>query len=148
MSIGGIRRAAPSHWVTGLIDEVKIWDVALTADQAAAEGTAGQRTGAPVLADLDRDGVSDLAEAIAGTDANDRSDYFHIGAVAPQADGFAISFEGVAGRVYEVEFSSDLTPGSWQTIGSQYADESATVEIIDNRTLELQGYYRARVVQD
>ena len=109
---------------------------------------AGQRTGAPVLADYVRDGVSDLAESIAGTDANDRSDYFQIGAVAPQTEGLAISFEGVAGRVYEVEFSKDLTPGSWQTVGSQFADESATVEIIDNRTQELQGYYRARVVQD
>jgi hypothetical protein len=112
------------------------------------KSAAGQRTGAPLLADLDSDGVSDLSENIAGTNANDRSDYFQIGALSNSADGVAISFEGVAGRVYEVEFSQDLTPGSWKTVGSQFADESSTVEIIDSRTQNAQGYYRARVVQD
>ncbi len=32
-SIGGIRRGAPSHWITGLIDEVAVWKRTLTADE-------------------------------------------------------------------------------------------------------------------
>ncbi len=39
-SIGGIQRAAPSHWVTGLIDEVAVWDEALS-DAAIADLAAG-----------------------------------------------------------------------------------------------------------
>ncbi len=31
-SIGGIRRGAPSHWITGLIDEVAVWSRALSED--------------------------------------------------------------------------------------------------------------------
>ncbi|MGY8690458.1 MAG: LamG-like jellyroll fold domain-containing protein, partial [Verrucomicrobiales bacterium] len=32
-SIGGIRRGAPSHWITGLIDEVGLWNRTLSADE-------------------------------------------------------------------------------------------------------------------
>ncbi|MGN6387461.1 MAG: LamG-like jellyroll fold domain-containing protein, partial [Verrucomicrobiota bacterium] len=32
-TIGGILRASPSHWVTGLIDDVAIWDRALSSDE-------------------------------------------------------------------------------------------------------------------
>ncbi len=39
-SIGGIQRADPSHWVTGLIDEVAVWDEALS-DAAIADLAAG-----------------------------------------------------------------------------------------------------------
>lgn len=42
-SIGGILRAAPSHWVTGLIDEVSVWKSALSPTKIA--NLAG---GAPV----------------------------------------------------------------------------------------------------
>lgn len=34
-SIGGILRASPSHWVTGLLDDVAIWERALTAEEIA-----------------------------------------------------------------------------------------------------------------
>ena len=34
-SIGGIRRGAPSHWVTGLIDEVGVWKRTLSAEEVA-----------------------------------------------------------------------------------------------------------------
>ena len=34
-SIGGILRASASHWVTGLIDDVAVWDRALTAEEIA-----------------------------------------------------------------------------------------------------------------
>ena len=38
VSIGGIRRAAASHFVTGLIDDVKLWDQALSADPRGGGG--------------------------------------------------------------------------------------------------------------
>jgi len=34
-TIGGILRASPSHWITGLIDDVAIWDRSLSPDEIA-----------------------------------------------------------------------------------------------------------------
>lgn len=39
-SIGGIQRSVQSHWVTGLIDDVAIWNRALTEDEIAEVGVA------------------------------------------------------------------------------------------------------------
>ncbi len=67
-SIGGIRRADPSHWVTGLIDEVKIFDVALTAEEVAADAGVDPAP-APAALDIvfvsfhDTDGPSEAAAA-------------------------------------------------------------------------------------
>ena len=49
-SIGGIRRGAPSHWITGLIDDVAIWKRTLSADEVTDLFTNGLPTdGGPVL---------------------------------------------------------------------------------------------------
>ncbi|MFT5188726.1 MAG: hypothetical protein ACI957_001748, partial [Verrucomicrobiales bacterium] len=39
-TIGGILRAVPSHWVTGTLDDVKIWNYSLSDADAAAEFAA------------------------------------------------------------------------------------------------------------
>lgn len=44
-SIGGIRRANPSHWFDGLIDEVAIWTRALSPDEAMLLFTSGMPDG-------------------------------------------------------------------------------------------------------
>ena len=43
-SIGGIRRGAPSHWITGLIDDVAIWKRTLSADEVTDLFTNGLPT--------------------------------------------------------------------------------------------------------
>lgn len=40
-TIGGIRRAAASHWFTGLIDDVAVWNRSLSADDVASLFTNG-----------------------------------------------------------------------------------------------------------
>jgi len=40
-TVGGILRANPTHWVTGLIDDVALWNRALSADEVKAVVTTG-----------------------------------------------------------------------------------------------------------
>ncbi|MBI2948118.1 MAG: LamG domain-containing protein [Verrucomicrobia bacterium] len=40
-TVGGILRANPTHWVTGLIDDVALWSRALSADEVKAVVTTG-----------------------------------------------------------------------------------------------------------
>ena len=44
-TIGGILRSSASHWVTGLIDDVAIWNRALSDDEAGALFANGVPTG-------------------------------------------------------------------------------------------------------
>jgi hypothetical protein len=115
-------------------------------------GTAGaaaaQVSSIKQLVDTDRDGTADVLERLAGTDANDPSDYFHISGINPSEEGLMISFDGVEGHAYEIEFSQDLSAGSWQVVGSQHADETAPVEFMHEDKPARQGFYRARIAQD
>ena len=76
-TIGGILRGNASHWVTGLIDDVAIWDRALSADEVSGLTSSGIPTpgggGNPLLVDLvahfplDSDGNSTNGEFTAST---------------------------------------------------------------------------------
>ena len=114
----------------------------------AGAPAAAQVTSVKQLVDTDRDGTADVLERLAGTDANDPSDYFHISGITPSEEGLMISFNGVEGHAYEIEFSQDLSEGSWQVVGGQHADETAPVEFTHADKPAGQGFYRARIAQD
>jgi len=61
-------------------------------------------------ADFDRDGQSDLAEAVAGTNPRDAGDVFHINHSSLTAEGtdLRISWPSKSGRSYRVQRSTDL----------------------------------------
>jgi CSLREA domain-containing protein len=50
--------------------------------------------------------------------------------------GYTIGFIGNPGQEYTIQFSTDLTPGSWQTLRTQVADLSGVISIIDNPPAE------------
>jgi hypothetical protein len=71
-------------------------------------GVAGAAT------DYDKDGTSDAAEALAGTDPKDAKSRFAVKALTRSAAGrFTMTWPGVAGKTYRIEAKSALTDAAW-----------------------------------
>lgn len=70
------------------------------------------------LGDLDRDGLDNASEEIAGTLATDYRDRFMIGLlpVAGKPDLFSLAWDSVAGRLYTVEATPTLAPPAWEPL--------------------------------
>ncbi len=58
--------------------------------------------------------------------------------------GIIASIQAKPGRRYELEFSPDLTVGSWATIASENVVKAGTLLLSDDRDSEA-GYYRMRL---
>ncbi|MDB4785059.1 hypothetical protein OAG31_00470 [Akkermansiaceae bacterium] len=71
-SLGGIQRSLKSEWMTGKIDEVSFWNLALTATDVAA--LASSDNALAVIDDLDRDGLPDAWERKFGLDPSNAGD--------------------------------------------------------------------------
>ena len=71
-SLGGIQRSVKSHWMTGTIDEVSLWNLALTPTDVAALASADNALG--VIDDADVDGLPDAWERKFGLNPGDPGD--------------------------------------------------------------------------
>lgn len=71
-SLGGIQRSVKSHWMTGEIDEVSLWNLALTAADVAALASA--ENALEVIDDADSDGLPDAWERKFGLDPGNAGD--------------------------------------------------------------------------
>ena len=68
---------------------------------------------ADALLDTDGDGMSNLAEYLAGTDPQSSASNFRITSVtSPAAGQFAVTWPAVAGKLYRISTSADLS--TWQ----------------------------------
>ena len=99
--------------------------------------------------DYDGDGVSNLLEARAGTDATSAVDYFQITSIGESGNmpPFSISVEGKAGRTYYMEWSAALGD-SWMPvdqIGPLATDQ--LVELSDPAPTNAEAFYRVRLTQ-
>ncbi|HBF17457.1 MAG TPA: hypothetical protein DDW37_07460, partial [Verrucomicrobiales bacterium] len=71
-SLGGIQRSLKSEWMTGKIDEVSFWNLALTAADVAALASADNAL--VVIDDADSDGLPDAWEKKFGLDPSNAGD--------------------------------------------------------------------------
>lgn len=100
------------------------------------------------LNDLDLDGLNNVGEWVAGTAANDAGSVFQIGGISPDSkSNVLLAWPSVAGRIYEVYFSSDaargFTPLAPRIIGSNIW---TTVELPVPRD-KSEGFFRIQVRQ-
>jgi hypothetical protein len=66
--------------------------------------------------DFDGDGMTDLAEYLAGTDPTNAADALAIASADLAGGGVTLRFNAVAGRSYRIEFSDALTAPNWQSV--------------------------------
>lgn len=105
---------------------------------------------APSNVDSDGDGWTDADEAIAGTNPNNSSDFFHVQQVLKGSSGTVVRFLTAANRTYQIEYSETLESSSWQVIATQVASSAAVFDYTDTdatRTGKARGFYRVHVSQ-
>lgn len=69
-------------------------------------------------ADTDGDGRLDVDEVLAGTSPTDPTDFFRVQSAVKTTGNAALTFKPAANRTYKLEYSPDLTAGSWVEITS------------------------------
>jgi hypothetical protein len=118
-TIGGILRAAPSHWVTGQIDEVSVWKSALSASKVAE--------------------LADGAPAVGGGQLP-----FQVSTVTfdSAARSTKLVWESRAGKTYSIDRSTNLK--EWLELTDGVESEGETTEFThpDIPEAETENYYR------
>ena len=105
---------------------------------------AGTSTPGSHPADADGDGLSNLAEQAAGTDAGNPTSVFKITAIIRNGDGsVTCTFPAIAGKTYRIETSSDLA--IWATSGSDISATTSGPQTFTD-TAASPRYYRVRTV--
>lgn len=69
-------------------------------------------------ADPDGDGITNADEFLSGTAPLSASSKFAFSSFTANTTAISVSFPTVAGRLYQMEWSSDLSSGSWNAFGS------------------------------
>ncbi|HUF60969.1 MAG TPA: LamG-like jellyroll fold domain-containing protein [Verrucomicrobiales bacterium] len=98
--------------------------------------------------DSDGDGVSDAAEAVAGTDPNSSASYLRVISASVDGSNPTITWSAVEGRSYDVEYSTDQE--TWTKINdapiAAAGGEATFTDTDPVRNAEPEGYYRAVVI--
>ena len=101
------------------------------------------------LADADGEGVPNWREYLAGTDPTDPNSRLQLsGAASPAGKAqnqMALQWLTAPGKAYEVQWSSNLSGGSWSTLATVSGDGTAARCFDTNLTATVR-YYRLRVL--
>ena len=82
-------------------------------------------------ADPDGDGFSNVAEFTAGTNPRDGKSYLSVGAISTDT-GFALQFEAMPGRSYEIVTRETVDSGIWsivQSVQSPQTEQSIQINL-------------------
>ena len=91
--------------------------------------------------DLDGDGVSNLAEFIAGTNPKDATSYLKI-EPSPKTGPATIQFNAVADRTYSVQYVDRLGTNRWLKLGDVAARTNNRVETLFDPSFTTNRFYR------
>ena len=75
--------------------------------------------GASASADADEDGVSNLAEYLAGTDPRNAQSLFRILGATNAPAGMTVRFNSVTNRFYTLQYRDSAGAGTWTNVVSQ-----------------------------
>ena len=90
--------------------------------------------------DNDGDGMSNLAEYIAGTDYLDPTSYLKVEIVA--AGQASLRFNAVSNRIYTVQYSDGLNPALWRALANISAYPNTRPEIVVDANAVTNRFYR------
>ncbi len=137
---------------TGSLDDVQIYNRAVEPADAAflfsnpGSTLAGDEPPDPNL-DSDGDGMTDAAEAVAGTDPFDPASFLTILSIDGVPNGFDVVWSSVAGRNYQVEHLPELG-SAWNSVADvPAAGETTSFADRDPARAALpKGHYRVRAL--
>jgi hypothetical protein len=90
--------------------------------------------------DDDQDGLSNLAEYLAGTDYLDAASYLRVD-LTVSGEAF-VTFQALSNRTYTVQFSDTASPFSWLKLGDIPARTNNRVEVLRDTAASPQRFYR------
>jgi YD repeat-containing protein len=99
--------------------------------------------------DLDSDGLTDLAEFMAGTNPADPNSRLSITAREFTAGvSFTIEWSSVAGKSYRVQFNDTLLPSEWKDLDGDVSATAAVVSKVDQGVpASARRFYRVLLLQ-
>ena len=92
--------------------------------------------------DADGDGMSNLAEYLAGTDPGDPNSYLRIEQMITQGVA-AVTFAAVSNRTYTVQYTDVLPAAGWQKLADVVSRPSNRVEVMVDPNWRTNRFYRA-----
>ena len=112
-------------------------------------GGTGQITNARSTAgsDPDGDGFTNLQEYRAGTDPTNATSALRITQAAPSGNDFIIQFNTVAGKIYAIEWQTDLTStNAWTSLATNITGTGTSIQVTDpGAAVQPRRFYRIRV---
>jgi hypothetical protein len=99
--------------------------------------------------DNDNDGMNNYSEYIAGTDPTDASSLFGVAdaTVVQDPRGFAVQWDGVNGRTYQVYVTTNLV-GSWTAYGGPLTGSNGTMRVTVPMTNAVPQFIKLNVRKD
>ncbi len=97
--------------------------------------------------DSDGDGLTNLQEFYAGLDPRDANSILRLKNIVRSGSDIQLTFPSVLGRIYRLEWCSDLTTGDWQSLLDGIVGTGSAMQLVDAQGSSAgRRFYRLRVL--